>query len=32
LVDIAAVSSDKQWAYFMSELESLKTTLVSLQE
>ena len=32
LVDIAAVSSDKQWSYFMNELESLKTTLVSLQE
>ena len=32
LVDIAAVSSDKQWSYFMNELESLKSTLVALQE
>ncbi|MEZ9175943.1 DUF6279 family lipoprotein [Vibrio kanaloae] len=32
LVDIAAVSSDKQWSYFMNELESLKSTLVTLQE
>ena len=32
LVDIAAVSSDKQWAYFMNELENLKSTLVVLQE
>ncbi|MEZ9252882.1 DUF6279 family lipoprotein [Vibrio cyclitrophicus] len=32
LVDIAATSSDKQWVYFMNELESLKSTLVALQE
>jgi hypothetical protein len=32
LVDIAATSSDKQWSYFMNELESLKSTLVTLQE
>ncbi|MCF7503105.1 DUF6279 family lipoprotein [Vibrio sp. L3-7] len=32
LVDIAAVSSDKQWSYFMNELESLKSTLITLQE
>ncbi|CAK1848101.1 DUF6279 family lipoprotein [Vibrio crassostreae] len=32
LVDIASVSSDKQWSYFMNELESLKSTLVTLQE
>ncbi|MEG3219118.1 DUF6279 family lipoprotein [Vibrio gigantis] len=32
LVDIAATSSDKQWSYFMNELESLKSTLVVLQE
>ncbi|WP_146490889.1 DUF6279 family lipoprotein [Vibrio sp. T20] len=32
LVDIAATSSDKQWSYFMNELESLKATLVALQE
>ena len=32
LVDIAAISSDKQWSYFMNELESLKSTLVTLQE
>ena len=32
LVDIAAVSSDKQWSYFMNELESLKSMLVALQE
>ncbi len=32
LVDIAAISSDKQWSYFMDELESLKSTLVTLQE
>lgn len=32
LVDIAATSSDKQWYYFMNELESLKSTLVTLQE
>jgi hypothetical protein len=32
LVDIAATSSNKQWAYFMNELESLKGTLKSLQE
>ncbi|WP_215404979.1 DUF6279 family lipoprotein [Vibrio gigantis] len=32
LVDIAATSSDKQWSYFMNELESLKSTLVALQE
>ncbi|MFB9142111.1 DUF6279 family lipoprotein [Vibrio artabrorum] len=32
LVDIAAVSSDKQWAYFMTELASLKSTLMALQE
>ena len=32
LVDIAAASSDKQWSYFMNELESLKSTLVTLQE
>ncbi|CAH7048638.1 DNA polymerase III subunit alpha [Vibrio chagasii] len=32
LVDIAAVSSDKQWSYFMNELESLESTLVTLQE
>ncbi|MCZ8488693.1 hypothetical protein O9992_20230 [Vibrio lentus] len=24
--------SDKQWSYFMNELESLKSTLVALQE
>ena len=32
LVDIAATSSDKQWSYFMNGLESLKSTLVALQE
>ncbi|MEZ8929901.1 MULTISPECIES: DUF6279 family lipoprotein [unclassified Vibrio] len=32
LVDMAATSSNKQWAYFMNELESLKGTLESLQE
>ncbi|CAK1902949.1 DUF6279 family lipoprotein [Vibrio crassostreae] len=32
LVDIAATSNDKQWSYFMNELESLKSTLVTLQE
>ncbi|MEZ8723753.1 DUF6279 family lipoprotein [Vibrio pomeroyi] len=32
LVDIAANSSDKQWSYFMNELENLKSTLVTLQE
>ncbi|MCG9557735.1 DUF6279 family lipoprotein [Vibrio kanaloae] len=32
LVEIATVSSDKQWSYFMSELESIKSTLVTLQE
>ncbi|KAB0482129.1 DNA polymerase III subunit alpha [Vibrio chagasii] len=32
LVDIAAVSSDKQWSYFMHELESLASTLITLQE
>ncbi|CAH6829259.1 DNA polymerase III subunit alpha [Vibrio chagasii] len=32
LVDIAAVSSDKQWSYFMNELESLESTLITLQE
>lgn len=32
LVDIAVISSDKQWSYFMNELESLKSTLVTLQE
>ncbi|CAK1712819.1 DNA polymerase III subunit alpha [Vibrio crassostreae] len=32
LVDIAATSSDKQWSYFMNELDSLKSTLVTLQE
>ncbi|NAZ71210.1 DUF6279 family lipoprotein [Vibrio toranzoniae] len=32
LVEIARVSSDKQWSYFMNELESLKSTLVTLQE
>lgn len=32
LVDIAAVSSDKQWSYFMNELESLQSTLIALQE
>ncbi|MGR5388658.1 DUF6279 family lipoprotein [Vibrio crassostreae] len=32
LVDIAATSSDKQWSYFINELESLKSTLVALQE
>ncbi|WP_135457348.1 DUF6279 family lipoprotein [Vibrio echinoideorum] len=32
LVDIAAVSSDKQWSYLMNELESLKSTLITLQE
>ncbi len=32
LVDIAAVSSDKQWSYFMNELESLASTLITLQE
>lgn len=32
LVDIAAVSSDKQWSYFMNELESLESTLMTLQE
>ncbi|WP_261886993.1 DUF6279 family lipoprotein [Vibrio pomeroyi] len=32
LADIAATSSDKQWSYFMNELESLKSTLVTLQE
>ena len=32
LVDIAAVSGDKQWSYFMNELESLESTLMTLQE
>ncbi|CAH6878292.1 DNA polymerase III subunit alpha [Vibrio chagasii] len=32
LVDIAAVSSDKQWSYFMNELESLESALITLQE
>ncbi|KWT99885.1 DNA polymerase III subunit alpha [Vibrio toranzoniae] len=32
LVEIATVSSDKQWSYFMNELESLKSTLMTLQE
>ena len=32
LVKIAAVSSDKQWSYFMNELESLESTLITLQE
>ncbi len=32
LVEIATVSSDKQWSYFMNELESVKSTLVTLQE
>ncbi|CAH7241466.1 MULTISPECIES: DUF6279 family lipoprotein [Vibrio] len=32
LVGIAAVSSDKQWSYFMNELESLESTLITLQE
>ncbi|WP_394140724.1 DUF6279 family lipoprotein [Vibrio chagasii] len=32
LVNIAAVSSDKQWSYFMNELESLGSTLITLQE
>ena len=32
LVEIATVSSEKQWSYFMSELESIKSTLVTLQE
>lgn len=32
LVEIATVSNDKQWSYFMNELESLKSTLVTLQE
>ncbi|EDK30844.1 hypothetical protein VSWAT3_12267 [Vibrionales bacterium SWAT-3] len=32
LVDITAVSSDKQWSYFMNELESLESTLITLQE
>lgn len=32
LVDIAAVNSDKQWSYFMNELESLESTLMTLQE
>ena len=32
LVDIAEVSNDKQWSYFMNELESLESTLVALQE
>ncbi|EGU44636.1 MULTISPECIES: DUF6279 family lipoprotein [Vibrio] len=32
LVDIAAVSSDKQWSYFINELESLESTLITLQE
>ncbi|WP_373945452.1 DUF6279 family lipoprotein [Vibrio chagasii] len=32
LVDIAALSSDKQWSYFMNELESLESTLMTLQE
>ncbi|NVN80487.1 MULTISPECIES: DUF6279 family lipoprotein [unclassified Vibrio] len=32
LVDIVAISSDKQWSYFMNELETLKSTLVTLQE
>ncbi|MCG9692991.1 DUF6279 family lipoprotein [Vibrio sp. Isolate22] len=32
LVDIAAVSSDKQWSYFLNELESLESTLITLQE
>ena len=31
LVDIAAVSSDKQWSYFMNELESLESTMMTLQ-
>ncbi|MFM2643107.1 DUF6279 family lipoprotein [Vibrio chagasii] len=32
LVDLTAVSSDKQWSYFMNELESLESTLITLQE
>ena len=32
LVDIAAVSSDKQWSYFINKLESLESTLITLQE
>lgn len=32
LVDIAAVSSNKQWSYFINELESLESTLITLQE
>ena len=32
LVDIAAVSSDKQWSDFINELESLESTLITLQE
>ncbi|UIJ42393.1 DUF6279 family lipoprotein [Vibrio kanaloae] len=32
LVEIATVSSEKQWSYFMSELERIKSTLVTLQE
>ncbi|MFA0113887.1 DUF6279 family lipoprotein [Vibrio sp. 10N.261.46.E11] len=32
LVDIVEVSSNKQWSYFINELESLKSTLVTLQE
>ncbi|QPK05944.1 DUF6279 family lipoprotein [Vibrio kanaloae] len=32
LVEIATVSSEKQWSYFTSELESIKSTLVTLQE
>jgi len=32
LVNIAAVSSDKQWSYFMNELESLESILMTLQE
>ncbi|MCY9825749.1 DUF6279 family lipoprotein [Vibrio chagasii] len=32
LVDIAAVCSDKQLSYFMNELESLESTLITLQE
>ena len=32
LVNIAAVSSDKKWSYFINELESLESTLMTLQE
>ncbi|MFA0502098.1 DNA polymerase III subunit alpha, partial [Vibrio sp. 10N.222.46.A1] len=32
LVDIVESSTNKQWAYFMSELASLKGTFESLQE